>query len=150
MLHLLHLPVKYLILIFLQLLFIAADHQLIIEYEHKLQQCPDEGGIRKRPGQQDKNGYDDMQDILPACIHDKNKQKKCRIEPAVPCIQECRKNNQGSGRLPQQSVSLLPKQPQVNQQRQQYQNLHNKSRLQRFIISSCTRCFIPLLTGMHS
>ena len=36
------------------------------------------------------------------------------------------------------------------QQRQQYQNLHNKSRLQRFIISSCTRCFIPLLTGMHS
>ena len=53
---------------FLQLLFIAADHQLIIEYEHKLQQCPDKGGIRKRPGQQDKNGYDDMQDILPACI----------------------------------------------------------------------------------
>ena len=108
MLHLLHLPVKYLILIFLQLLFIAADHQLIIEYEHKLHQCPDKGGIRQRPGQQDKNWYDDMQDILPCGIHDKNKQKKCGIQLAISCIQECRKDDQGSCAFPQQSVFLLP------------------------------------------
>ena len=49
-----------------------------------------------------------MQDILPVCIQDKNKQKKCGIQPAIPCIQEYRKDDQGSCAFQQQSVSLLP------------------------------------------